>query len=66
MFQYEAADPDSIDDETGGGQVSSNNQGKVKKLKTLLFITVGIILVLTMIKGYYESIGEEKEQALEY
>jgi hypothetical protein len=66
LFQYEAADPDSIDDETGGGQVSSNNQGKVKKLKTLLFITVGIILVLTMIKGYYESIGEEKEQALEY
>jgi len=38
----------------------------VKKLKTLLFITVGVILVLTMIKGYYESIGEEKEQALEY
>ena len=32
----------------------------------LLFITVGIILVLTMIKGYYESIGEEKEQALQY
>jgi hypothetical protein len=30
LFQYEAADPESIDDETGGEQVSSNNQGKVK------------------------------------
>ena len=38
----------------------------MKKLKSILFITVGIVLVLTMIRGYYESIGEEKEQSLEY
>jgi hypothetical protein len=38
-----------MNEETGGEQVSSNNQGRVKKLKQVLFITVGIILVLTMI-----------------
>jgi hypothetical protein len=32
----------------------------------LLFVVVGVVLVLFMIKGYYESIGQEKEQALTY
>jgi hypothetical protein len=57
LFQYDSSDPDAMDDDTGGGSVSSNNQGKVKKFKKLLYLSVGVIMVLTLIRGYYDSIG---------